>query len=327
MRLAASMVLAIAGFAAANAQAQPWTLLPAEPSGNESTVLPILDQSSGRFEGLLLLDGYGTQRELPSVQRVIGRQARASDPATSLRTGAGTRIDLGTSLGQASDGLALLCDSSGALLNSIGALGEHCRLAQLDAGLGTTGLDGGVLGGSASLVGHRFRVDLGGRLERFELDGTQSASPVWLPESGLAGLGTGNLRLDQQSLLAGTSYRFGDDGWVSLDGSVARARLIPAPAAVVGPLDWIGTEVSLGVGMGNFSGEVTGRTVDAGALPGWSGLDIGVSWRTPWQGRLTIGTQNILTRGRAPWSLGVGAEAEGIDESPRTPYVRYQQDL
>jgi len=54
----------------------------------------------------------------------------------------------------------------------------------------------------------------------------------------------------------------------------------------------------------------------------WSAIDLGVTWRLPWRGELSVGAQNVWSSGNAP-SSPAGPEP---DQS-RTPYVQYHQDL
>ena len=60
---------------------------------------------------------------------------------------------------------------------------------------------------------------------------------------------------------------------------------------------------------------------DDPALAGkrWTTLDLGVSWRTPWSGELSVGAQNLWT---APIHSPRDAESQA-----RTPYIQYRQDL
>ena len=51
----------------------------------------------------------------------------------------------------------------------------------------------------------------------------------------------------------------------------------------------------------------------------WTTLDLGVSWRTPWAGVLSVGAQNILS---APVNSPRDADGQA-----RTPYIQYRQDL
>ena len=53
----------------------------------------------------------------------------------------------------------------------------------------------------------------------------------------------------------------------------------------------------------------------------WTALDLGVSWRTPWRGEISVGAQNL-------WSAPLDAAPRDVDPSQaRTPYIQYRQDL
>ena len=56
---------------------------------------------------------------------------------------------------------------------------------------------------------------------------------------------------------------------------------------------------------------------------GRGSLGLGLSWRTPWSGQLTVGADNLVTRGKNPFAP---AASQGDDEGA-VPYVRYEQDL
>jgi hypothetical protein len=49
---------------------------------------------------------------------------------------------------------------------------------------------------------------------------------------------------------------------------------------------------------------------------------VGLTWRTPWSGQLTVGAENIVTRGKNPFAPSGSDKDEGT-----VPYVRYEQDL
>lgn len=323
MRSTALTTLLLASLAAGVAHGQSWS--PAQAAdAPEPTVLPIWNNTSGRMEGLLLVDGVHERSS--AVDRVIGPAQRRSDMNLArLRTAQGTRIDLSAGLDH-QPGLALLCDSgTSSLLSSFGALSENCLLADLGGGDPLDAFNP-TLGGGIGLQRGAARLQLDAGLTRAELGMRGSDQPWWAqPGTGLLGPSLfGPARFEQEAVEVTGAYAFGADGWVSLGGSVARARLIPASEALSGPLDWIGSELSFGVGMGNFSGEIIGRNIELpGNRPSWSGLDIGVSWRTPWQGRFTVGAQNVISSGNLPL-IGEGDAAE---DGQRTPYVRYQQDL
>ena len=115
----------------------------------------------------------------------------------------------------------------------------------------------------------------------------------------------------------------GREATVSIAGTLARARLV-SPQAVPELADrWDIKTLSVGTNVGRFGANVIGRVVDSPLQPGrWEGLDLGLSWRTPWSGQLSVGAENVVTRGRNPFAPTQGGTDEGA-----VPYVRYQQDL
>lgn len=115
---------------------------------------------------------------------------------------------------------------------------------------------------------------------------------------------------------------------IDLGASVGRIHLLPGNLLGVDTLDQ--KALSFGVDRGPVSGSLVGRIMQPSAgLPGayspdrrWSSIDLGVTWRLPWQGQLSIGAQNLWSSG-TPANTPVGPEP---DQS-RTPYVQYHQDL
>ena len=86
---------------------------------------------------------------------------------------------------------------------------------------------------------------------------------------------------------------------------------------------WNSKSLTIGAGYGNFSANIVGRVVDTPGQPGqWEGLGVGLTWRTPWSGQLTVGAENVVTRGKNPFAPGNSDKDEGT-----VPYVRYEQDL
>lgn len=79
---------------------------------------------------------------------------------------------------------------------------------------------------------------------------------------------------------------------------------------------------------GNLGGALNTRVhrLEGGHSDFWGGIDLGLIWRTPWNGLLSIGARNLVTSGRPPTSLDPEAAALDASES-RIPYVRYEQDL
>lgn len=120
----------------------------------------------------------------------------------------------------------------------------------------------------------------------------------------------------------------GGNSGIDLGASVGRIHLLPGNLLGVDTVDQ--KALSFGVDRGPVSGSLVGRVMQPTAgLPGgyspdrrWSSIDLGVTWRLPWQGQLSIGAQNLWSSG-APANTPVGPEP---DQS-RTPYVQYHQDL
>jgi hypothetical protein len=115
-----------------------------------------------------------------------------------------------------------------------------------------------------------------------------------------------------------------------LDVGASRGRVHFLPSAgLVGSDDLNQTTLSLGIEHGPVSGEIVGRVLEP-ALPGavdpsqrWSGIDLGVSVRLPWQGELSFGAQNVWSSGKQPL-----LNPQDISpEQARVPYVQYHQEL
>lgn len=151
--------------------------------------------------------------------------------------------------------------------------------------------------------------------------------------NGLAGLirpESGPYQLDSMNgIVANARMQIGDGALLDLGASLGRSRLIPfggMPSALALPgLDLQETSLSLAISGGNLRGSIIGRTAVSPdpLLTGkrWTTFDFGVSWRTPWQGELSLGTQSQLTP---------VIDANGRDTEPaqnRVPYVQYRQDL
>jgi hypothetical protein len=115
---------------------------------------------------------------------------------------------------------------------------------------------------------------------------------------------------------------------IDVGASVGRIRLLPGNLLGIGSVDQ--KALSFGVDRGPVSGAITGRTMqpEANAVNGlnpdrrWSAVDLGVTFRLPWRGQLSVGAQNVWSSGNAP-ATPTGNEP---DQS-RTPYVQYHQDL
>lgn len=273
--------------------------------------MPVWNSASGKLEAVLWID----------TSTLTGLVPHPSLGTRWNRHG-GLSVTLGAS---AEPRFGLLC---GGGREGFKGLANDCFVAQL----------GRPAPLAASSLAAEARVSLGrsdwtafGRQQRQALDsvfpGTSSAlrMPELAPIAGLAGL-----EVEQNDLGIAGELRIGEQGWVRVGGAVARARLLPASSALPGLMapHWNSQTLSVGGGVGALGGEVVGRVV---RLPGdeeaFGSLGLGITWRTPWEGRLTIGAQNLFSTGENPL-LPQPQRPDRLERREgRVPYVRYQQDL
>ena len=316
-RFASGLALALTAMLAHAQQAAPLHGV----SGN-TTVLPVLNNENGQVEALLLIEP-STLPQLPS-QRIISPASTAFTP--NLNFGSGLKLRAGLSMG-ANPGIGVLCDRSRGVLTTVGSLAGHCLLADFNQPSPLITQRPAVNGllqlqrGNMSLTG-----SLG--LRRDVLD-----DPIGFSADHLSAdrrllntlLGPDNAALDQRDASLVGQISLGSQGWISIGGTAARVRLITAAQLPGGlPPEWNTNSLSLGAGVGNFSGEITGEMIDVpGQLKSFSTLGAGVTWRTPWRAKLSVGADNLIKRGKNPFGL---PDAKVNDEGT-VPYVRYQQDL
>ncbi len=284
--LSLSLALLLASGVATDAHAQKATRKPA--SDPRPTALPIWN-NDGKVEAVLLLEPTG-QAEAGARWR-LGRN--------SLTTAFGL---------ESGDELGLVCNRKAGVVGNIGNLASHCMLA-------TLGDDDDATASqrvSASAVLSRP----GGKLGLSAGTGRDTL-PAWLS----SGRGTG--RVEQNDLTVFGQKNIGREGFVSIGGAVAKATIVPASDLPALADRWNSRSLSVGGGYGPFSANIIGRVIDVPGQPGkFEGLGLGLTWRTPWSGQLTVGAENVITRGKNPFSL----TNENADEGT-VPYVRYEQDL
>jgi len=339
-RLAISLLFALA---ASMAYAQvplkwPATTQPEQPV--ETTLLPVLNRETGKFEAFLLVEPANMQTAnglnlLPtplSHSVITGSRLLASDSQYLNRLRGNVRLEPGNNL-------AVLCDGPASLINSLGGLSQHCLLASLDQHPDPLARYSPTLRTNVAFDSGPVRVDLGIGAQRQSLSravlgaaprgytilgGAANSNNVWWNRPLLNGYLSG-LTLDQIDVGGQAYLPLGEQGWLSIGGSVARARLIANTNTLFRSGDWTRSAVTLGGGYGAFSGAVTGHSMQSDNGLRWQGVDIGVSWLTPWSGRLSIGADNILSGGDS--NIGLGEIGLPDEPKGRTPYVRYQQDL
>lgn len=286
LRLPLALLLALGVAAGAHAQSS------ASPSrnNNDATVLPVWNNASGKLEAVLLLEPTGTP--------TAGARWRAG--STSLDAAFG--LDAGDTLG-------LVCDRKTGLAGAIGNLANHCLLAALDQDKeGDRGSRQASAGATLNRAGNKLGVAVS--VGRDNL-------PAWLSPTGRSS------KLKQNTLTVYGQKSIGREATVSIGGTWARARLIPADDVPALADRWSSKSLTIGADIGDFGANIVGRVVDTQDEPGrWEGLGVGLTWRTPWSGQLTLGAENVVTRGKNPFSPGNAEKDEGT-----VPYVRYEQDL
>ena len=259
-----------------------------KPSKRDSAVVPVLNKDSGKLEAVLLLEPATT-----------GVGARTRFGSTTLEATYGL---------QTGDSLALVCDRGNGLATAIGQLASNCVLASLDSDGTGNGSRRSIAGASLSRAGSKLGVSLGSG---------RDALPAWLSPNQ----SPSKVESSDFSLFA--EKNIGREAVISVGGTVARARLVPAADVPHLADQWNTRSVSVGGGIGSFGANIVGRVVNVpGESDVWKGVGLGLTWRTPWSGQLSVGADNLSTRGKNPFSAAGNKDDEGT-----VPYVRYQQDL
>ncbi len=138
---------------------------------------------------------------------------------------------------------------------------------------------------------------------------------------------------DETALYARGRWRFEQGAALDVAASYGRghASALASPAAGIGAFNAMASGIdldqlslSLGLDAGSLRGAIVGHVLssDDPAFAGkrWTTLDLGVSWRTPWNGELSVGAQNL-------WSAPINAPRDADSSQARTPYIQYRQDL
>ncbi len=275
--------------------------------------------------------------ELVPAQALVSPLSQGTnDAATGVVFDRNGRISLGAGLGvdtAHNDNLATLpwCAEASGLLR-VGAFGRDCLMQ------GTVQLE---LPGRVATAGTGAQW----RGERFDLSLAYGFS--WLlPNAGehlnvpyataqdlsLSALGAQPLLPgmsgEAQGVGLNSQWRLTAESAVQLNAALHQLRLRSGSATPV--FDLQQAMLDVGMNYGAFSGNVTGRVNRLNEQPGypnsyWSGIDVGVSWRTPWRGELTVGARNVV--GKSTNEEPTPAERTLSETSARTPYVRYKQDL
>ena len=236
------------------------------------------------------------------------------EPTDNPRTGArwrfGGKNELDAAFGlEAGDSLALLCSGKSGLGGALSSLVNNCQLGSIsddgddDSHHASATAALSRPGGSVGLTAGKGKAKL----------------PAWLtPNTARAS----NININDLTVFA--QKNIGREGTVSIAGTMAKAQLIPSGDIPAGLADnWDSKTLSIGGAYGAFGASIIGQVVSTPGQEQWEGLGIGLTWRTPWSGHLTIGADNLVTRGKNPFSPSSDAK----QDEGAIPYVRYEQDL
>jgi len=148
-------------------------------------------------------------------------------------------------------------------------------------------------------------------------------NPLPVLDYGSGGPQWSALMTDESALFARGRWRFEQGAALDLTASYGRSHGSPMAGALLPSVDLDQLSLSLGLDVGSLRGAIVGHVLssDDPLLVGkrWTTLDLGISWRTPWAGVLSVGAQNILAT--------PASSPREPDGQARTPYIQYRQDL
>ncbi len=256
-----------------------------KPATGERVELPVWNRYSGEVEAILVLE-----------------PAQLAQSRTRARFGM-RHLDHTFGL-TAGDSLGMICDRKPGLNRGLNNLIDNCVLASVPT-------DPARRNAAAAMFGRNgTKVGVGAAQ-------TRTSMPQWLAP------GADNGKVDINEITVFSQKDLPRQGYVSIAGTVAKARL-QTPTETPGFSDrWTSRQLNVGGGIGPFGVNIIGEVVDTPGSDKWEGLSLGLSWRTPWSGQLTVGADNLVTRGKNPFT----PRSSSGEEEGAVPYVRYEQDL
>jgi hypothetical protein len=262
------------------------------------TVIPVWNVHSGQIEALLVLESNPASTKRAWVKA-------AEDPNIVWPGQKTQNVNLDS-------GMAIFCSGQANTFNQLSLLGD-CALGKKSSqypAINSPGLE------TKALLQRRAKPVDGGLLSSLsakdrQLLATEFDSPATPPKS---------LNLSPANAT---------DGWVSINGNLTRGKLIPASQFPKGvPTEWDKKTFELPEREKALSGEVVGNVVQ---IPGQDSnlqsIGAGLSWKTPWKGKVSLGAESVLSQGRStnsssPQAPIVDQRVDGV-----TPYVRVEIDL
>ena len=262
------------------------------------TVIPIWNVHSGQIEALLVLENN------PQISRAWVKAAKNSTVIWPSLTSTGVNFD---------NGMAIFCAGQTNTFNQLSVLGGCAvgkKTSQYPA-INSPSLETkALLQRNAKTVDQNLLSTLSPtdrKLLATEFDGPNNAISKPL-----------NISPNKAT-----------DGWVSINGNLMRGKLIPASQFPKGmPTEWDKKTFDMPERQKSISGEVVGNVVQ---IPGQDSntqsIGAGVSWKTPWKGKVSLGAESILSQGRSTNSSSEQAPITDQRIDGVTPYVRVEIDL
>ena len=287
---------------------QPWMF------GNSNSVVPIWSGADGHLLAIVAVPGqWGspllagtTAQPGPSSWYLMGA---SNLDASGVRWQANNGFHVDAVLEQSQSVLPALC-------------GLACDSGKQGSTVGSLGLGWMSAGGGLDLSYGLSWLQTRDNVQGFQGFGAGVPVPVLtLPEAMTYGMQS------ETALFARGRWQFSGDAALNVGASYGRGNTFGYGTLGSGALPGVDIDqlsLSLGVDAGSLRGAIVGHVLrsDDPLLEGrkWTALDLGVSWRTPWRGEISVGAQNL-------WSAPLDAPRDTDPNQARTPYIQYRQDL
>ena len=261
------------------------------------TVIPVWNVHSGQIEGLLVLEDDPQKKN-----RAWVRSPRTGNPLGALGSVEGINFD---------NGMAIFCSGQTNSFSQLTLL-DSCQLGKKSA---------------------RYpAINSPGLETKAMLQRKNSSKELGLP--GLSGGPRQFMTTEFDAPVSGKSLNLSpaktSQGWVSINGELTRAKLIPASQFPNGvPTEWDRYTFEIPERKKSLSGEVVGNVVQIPGQDNLHSIGAGVSWKTPWKGKVSVGAEGLLSQGRNSLNMDNTASAPVTDQriDGVRPYVRVEIDL
>lgn len=294
MRHRLSAIVCSALLATPLVQAQNSTSQMLKPN-TTPTVVPVWNLHSGQIEAILVLEADPqTQRAWVQAPRAPGASYAAPAPGINFNSG-----------------MAVFCSGQTGGFDQLSALAD-CRFGKPSSrypAINSPGL------ATKSLLKRKPDLDAG---LSGATPGVRRMLPTEFDVPQPAAVKSASLSASQAT-----------EGWVSINGALGKGRLIPASQFPKGvPTEWDRKTFEIPKRERALSGEVVGNVVQ---IPGQDSnlksVGAGLSWKTPWKSKVSVGAENLLSQGRSSMDLSnqspiVDQRVDGVQ-----PYVRVEIDL